>query len=168
VEDALALVDLNCRGVVLLTHRFASTMAARGRGGVILMASMSAVAGAAYTAAYSATKAFDLVLAEGLWIELGQRGVDVLGVPAGLTDTPAMQQSGIVHEDSGFAPMPSDDVAREALDALGESGPLLVPGEANRTLAQGLWPVPRAELVTMMSGATAALYELEPLTAPVR
>lgn len=168
VEDALGLVELNCRGVVLLTHRFGSAMAARGRGGIVLMTSMSAVAGAAYTTAYSATKAFDLVLAEGLWIELGQRGVDVIGVPAGLTDTPAMQRSGIVHDDSGLEPMPADDVAREALDALGTSGPLLIPGETNRTLAQGLWPVPRADLVTMMSAATAALYKLEPLPMPVR
>jgi short-subunit dehydrogenase len=168
VDDALQLVDLNCRGVVVLTHHFGAAMAERGRGGIVLMSSMSAVAGAAYTAAYSATKAFDLVLAEGLWMELGQRGVDVLGVPAGLTDTPAMRESGIVGDgrEGGFESMAPDDVAREALDALATAGPMLVPGETNRALAQGLWPVPRADLVTAMSAGAASLYELEQLQPP--
>ena len=87
------------------------------------MTSMSAAVGGAYVATYSATKAFDLVLAEALWMELGQRGVDVLSVVAGLTDTPAMRRSGAVTDDSPMAPMPADDVAAEALAALGTARP---------------------------------------------
>jgi uncharacterized protein len=158
VENALHLVDLNCRGVVLLVHRFGGAMAKRGKGGIILMSSMAAAAGSAFIATYAATKAFDLVLAEGLWMELGGHGVDVLGVPAGLTDTPAMQQLDM-KLDTRLAPMDADDVAAQALDALGTVGPVFVPGDANREMAQGLWPIPRANLVTAMSQATASLYE---------
>lgn len=166
VEDALQLVDLNCRGPVLLVHHFGGAMAARGRGGIVLMTSMSAAAGGAYVATYSATKAFDLVLAEALWMELGQRGVDVLSVVAGLTDTPAMRRSGAVTDDSPMAPMPADDVAAEALAALGTAGPVLVAGAANREVATMFWPLPRADLIAGMSEATASLYGLPVPTPP--
>jgi short-subunit dehydrogenase len=39
---------------------------------------------------YAASKAFDMVLAEVLWAEVHDRGVDVLGLILGLTDTPAL------------------------------------------------------------------------------
>jgi hypothetical protein len=166
VEDALQLVDLNCRGPVLLVHRFGGAMAARGRGGIVMLTSMSAACGGAYIATYSATKAFDLVLAESLWIELGQRGVDVLSVVAGLTDTPAMRRSGAVTDDSPMPPMDADDVAAEALAALGTGGPVLVAGAANREAGALFWPIPRGDLVAGMSAATASLYGLPVPEAP--
>src|ERR1700736_6238555 len=131
LSDLLHMVDLNCRGPVLLTHRFGSAMAERGRGGIILMTSMGAASGSAYTAVYNAGKAFDIVLAESLWMELGQRGVDVLGAVAGLTDTPAMHRSGLRFDDPTFVAMSADDVVDEALGALGR-GPVHVAGEQNR------------------------------------
>ena len=166
LEDALGLVDLNCRGVTLLTHRFGRPMAERGRGGIILMTSLSSAAGSGYTATYNATKAFDLVLAEGLWMELGASSVDVLAVPAGLTETPAMRQSGILDTDSGFVAMEADDVAREALAGLGVQGPVLVPGVANREAAAGMWPADRRQLVRAMTDGATALYGVPALPDP--
>jgi len=166
VEHALNLVALNCRGPVLLTHRFAPAMVTRGRGGIILMTSMSAACGSAYVAAYSATKAFDLVLAESLWIELGQSGVDVLAVVAGLTDTPAMRRSGLVMEGAGFVAMDPGDVVDEALAALPGGGPMLVVGEQNREMARAFWPQDRGEIVELMTGGAAGLYELPALPRP--
>jgi short-subunit dehydrogenase len=165
VDDALHLVNLSCRGPVVLSHHFGRDMAARGRGGIIFMTSMSAASGSAYTAVYSATKAFDLVLAESLWMELGQRGVDVLGVPAGLTDTPTMRRSGVRVDDSPFTPMSADDVAEEALAALG-GGPIHVVGSQNREMSASLWPVPRKDLIAGMSEGAASLYGLPVLSPP--
>jgi short-subunit dehydrogenase len=165
VEHALHLVDMNCRAVALFAHHFGSAMASRGRGGIVLMTSLSAVAGAPYTAMYSATKAFDLVLAEGLWMELGQVGVDVVAVPAGLTDTPSMQQSGIIGR-PGMESMDSWSVAAEVLEALGSTGPLIVPGEANRAVAAHMWPMDRGQVVESMGASVSALYELPLLAAP--
>ena len=42
--------------------------------------------------AYGATKAFDMVMAEALWAELHDQGVDVLGLVLGVTDTPALRR----------------------------------------------------------------------------
>ena len=52
------------------------------------MSSLAAETGTAKVALYSATKAFDLVLAEGLWYELRDRGVDVVAIRPGSTRTP--------------------------------------------------------------------------------
>jgi short-subunit dehydrogenase len=164
VDDALHLVDLNCRGPIVLTHWFGGRMVARGRGGMILMTSMAAGAGAAYNATYGATKAFDRTLAEALWVELGQHGVDVVAVVAGLTDTPAMRAVGLALDDS--APMmSSDEVAAEGLAALGR-GPMWVAGDFNREAARALWPEDRAALALGMSAATAPLYGFPVPTAP--
>jgi short-subunit dehydrogenase len=165
VTDALHLLDLNCRSVVLLVHRFAPHLVARGHGGFVLMSSMASVAGSGYTAGYAASKAYGRVLAEGLWLELGQHGVDVLGVPAGLTATPAAARAGILRPDTGIEAMSSEAVVAECLDALG-NGPLLVPGEGNRLGAQMFWPIPQRDLVPAMTASTAALFGLPPLAAP--
>lgn len=166
LDEALHLVNLNCRGVVLLTHRLGSAMAERHRGGIILMGSMSAGAGSGYTAVYNATKAFDLTLAEGLWIELAASSVDVLAVLAGLTETPAMRRSGILDADAGFVAMDPDEVAAEALAALGRSSPVLVPGEANKEMANVLWPTDRRQMIRAMTDGATALYNTPPLPDP--
>jgi short-subunit dehydrogenase len=129
------------------------------------MTSMSAAVGSPYTAIYNATKAFDLVLAEGLWMELAQFGVDVVAVPAGLTDTPAMQRVGIIGR-PGTEAMDSAAVAVEVLDALGSAGPMIVPGDANRAVAANLWPMDRGQMVQGMAVSVSALYDVPLLPAP--
>ena len=89
----LAAIDINCRAPVVLVHELGARMAARGRGGIIVMSSLAAETGAANVALYSATKAFDLVLAEGLWYELRDRGVDVVAIRPGSTRTPGWQST---------------------------------------------------------------------------
>ena len=117
VRDALYLIDLSCRGPVLWTHHFGRRLRARRSGGMVLMSSMSGLVGSALTVTYSATKAFDINLAEGLAVELAPYGVDVMAVIAGLTRTPTMVDSGARLE--GFPMMEPDAVSEEALDALG-------------------------------------------------
>ena len=73
LRNALGLVRLNCMGPLILVHSLGSRMRDRGRGGIILMSSMSALGGGGYVAAYAATKAFDRALAEALWWEFGAR-----------------------------------------------------------------------------------------------
>jgi short-subunit dehydrogenase len=154
---ALGLVALNCTGPVLLAHRLGSRMRARGRGGIVLMGSMISFAGSAWVAAYSATKAFDRILAEGLWHELRPHGVDVLCAVAGATRTPSMLASSEAFADQPGALEP-DEVARGALAFLGR-GPIWVAG-TNRATAKALSPVPRVPLIDAMSRATASIYGL--------
>lgn len=159
-DDRLSLVRLNCIGPVRVAHHFGTRLVERGRGGMIFLTSMSSVAGAARVVTYSATKAFDLVLAEGLWAELRPHGVDVLALVAGATRTPAMESSGAMIGTDEFPGMDPDDVAREGLEHLGE-GPTWVAGEANRATFDALRSLPRRDVVTAMSDATRSLYGLD-------
>jgi short-subunit dehydrogenase len=158
VDEALRLVALDCAGPLLLAHRLGARMRERGRGGILLVGSMVSYAGSAYVATYSACKAFERILAEGLWHELRPHGVDVLAAIAGATRTPSLLASGASLASQPDA-MEPDEVARGALDALGR-GPVWIAGERNRALAKALSPAPRIPLVDAMSRATAAIYGL--------
>jgi hypothetical protein len=130
-------------------------MARRGRGGIVLVTSLAASQGNPLLASYAASKAFGLVLAEGLWAELRERGVDVLACRAGATRTPGYAAS---RPRRRVPLMEPDDVARAALDALGR-GPTVVPGALNRVAAFAFARLlPRRVAIHVMGRATRRLY----------
>ncbi|MCV7089158.1 SDR family NAD(P)-dependent oxidoreductase [Mycobacterium interjectum] len=92
VSAAEALLQRNCLVLMRLCHHFAGLMVERGRGGIVNFTSGAALAGGRNMVAYGGTKAFDMVFTEGLWAELHDKGVDVLGLVLGMTDTPALRQ----------------------------------------------------------------------------
>jgi uncharacterized protein len=147
---------VNCGGALSVAHALAGPMVARGRGGLVLVSSMAGLQGTGWVAGYAATKAFDLALAEGLWFELRPHGVDVLALVPGNTDTPGLRSSRPRKGQEGW--MQPDDVAREALEALGRE-PVHVCGEANRKVVEALDRLPRAERIRIMGESTRALYE---------
>ena len=159
IEKALNLVRLNCIGPVQLTHHFGGLMRERGHGGIILLSSVSSVSGSARTATYSATKAFDVNLAEGLWAELKPQGVDVLALIAGATHTPAMERSGALIGSTEFPGMDPDDVAREGLANL-PNGPTWVAGDQNRATYDMLRALPKRDAVGFMSAGARLIYGL--------
>jgi short-subunit dehydrogenase len=128
LEDQLRSVDVNCRGPLTMAHVLGSRMAARGRGGLVLMSSLAAFHGSPFIATYGATKAFNLVLGEGLWFELQARGVDVLACAAGATITPGFLRASPRGEPGMIQP---EQVVEEALRRLGRTG-IMIPGRFNR------------------------------------
>ena len=76
-----------------LVHHFGRPMRARGYGGMILMGSIAGLSGSPGFALYGASKAFTHNLAEALWYELRQAGVDLLCPVVGPTETPTMVNS---------------------------------------------------------------------------
>jgi uncharacterized protein len=135
-DRALNLVRLNCATPLAFAHPALSAMRRRGRGGLILISSMSGMAGSGYVAAYAASKCFEIVLAEGLHWEMAREGVDVMCAVATLTDTPAMRRSGMVEID-GLVPMEADAFAGGALDALGSAPIWYAVGEAAADAMRG-------------------------------
>jgi short-subunit dehydrogenase len=150
LESWAGLVRRNVDTVLGACYRFGGTMVERGRGGIVLVTSGAAWAGGAYMAAYSASKAFDLNLGEGLWAELEPLGVDVLSMVLGATDTPAFRRVLHGREFEGMAD--PDDVAREMLDHIGD-GPTWPPD------GSPFGPLPRREAVDLMSQGSAFLAE---------
>lgn len=158
LEDHLKTIDVNCRGPVLLSRLLAPRLIARGRGGIILMSSMSGFQGSALISTYAATKAFDTTLAESLWVELAPRGVDVLGCVAGAISTPRYNRVTPADKRGKAYPMRPDAVVREALEALGRK-PSHIAGRINRfgKLFTGLMTRKRA--VQFFSSVTRDMYK---------
>jgi short-subunit dehydrogenase len=151
------ILDVNCRGPVVLAHVFGAQMVRRGHGGIIVMSSLAAGQGSPYIATYAATKAFDLVLAESLWMELADRGVDVIACRAGATRTPAYERSKPDFNGPIMEPAP---VAEAALRALGRT-PSTVAGGFNRLAAFFMGRVmTRARATRVMGDTTAKIYRV--------
>ncbi len=121
LADHQRMLDVNCRGPVTLVQRIAPKLKQRGRGGIVLMSSMSGFQGGALLATYAATKAFDTVLAESLWVELAPHGLDVLCCAAGAMSTPGFYAATPRDKQAMAMPMRPEAVAREALAALGKT-----------------------------------------------
>lgn len=154
LEEALRIVEVNCAGPVRFAHALAPAMVARGRGGLVLLSSVAGFQGGPRIAAYAASKAFARVLAEGLWGELGPRGVDVLASCPGATRTPNYLRSA---KKDAPGTLDADVVATRTLDALGR-GPTTVPGAVNTLATWVLGRVlPRSAAVSIMSRSTGDL-----------
>jgi short-subunit dehydrogenase len=159
VEQHLRVLDLNSRGPLLFTHAFGRKMVERRRGGIILMASLSGYQGTALVASYAASKAFNIILAEGLWDEMRDQGVDMLACAAGVIRTPNYLRSKPSRPALLKAPeMEPRDVAAEALAALGR-GPTVIPGRANRVSSAVMQRLmPRSLAIATIGRATRGMY----------
>jgi hypothetical protein len=132
MEDHHRLVDLNCRVPAHLSWELGRKMAARRRGGIILVSSMAGFQGTGFVAHYAASKAYVRVLAEGLWNELHGHGIDVLASCPGLLRTPTLFDGHPVRPAWLASPlMDCVPAVRETLRALGRR-PVVVPGRINR------------------------------------
>jgi uncharacterized protein len=106
--------------------------------------------------AYGATKAFDMVMAEGLWAELHPSGVDVLGLVLGMTDTPALRRLLMSRGqlDDPDAPIPGAATAEQVVaEALGNlaNGPTHFATDDVREGAVHLGAMTRNEAARLMA-----------------
>lgn len=156
LDQHLKVVDVNCRGPLVLAHVVGAAMAKRGRGAIVLMTSTAGSQGGPWITSYAASKAFNLILAEGLWDELGQHGIDVVACRAGATATPGYAAS--KPRPSRVPLLSPDFVAEKALAALGR-GPSVVPGFFYRWSAFVMNRLmPRRMAIRIMGQATRKLY----------
>jgi len=153
------LVATNCTGPLLICRHFGEKMAERGKGGFILMSSMSGFRGTPYVAAYAASKAFNLVLAEGLWYELKSADVDVLACCPGPTGTPGFNNSLRGERPPAFPPVLSpEQVAEESLGCLGKRS-VLVPAFTNRMASFFIQKLlPRQAGIRITGKSTGRMY----------
>jgi short-subunit dehydrogenase len=120
------MIALNCAAPVLLTRALLPEMLSRRRGAVVIVGSVAGRQPIPLHAVYSATKGFDVLFGESIWVELRERGVDVLVLQPGPVATEFEAVAG------ERRPHPADDedardTVRVALDALGRK-PSVVSG----------------------------------------
>jgi short-subunit dehydrogenase len=164
VSTAEAMIHRNCTVLVQLCHALAAPMVDRGRGGLVIIGSGSGFAGAPKLATYGATKAFDMVFAEGLWAELAPRGVDVLGLVLGETDTPTLRRTrhrlGLAASAEERPPGAArvEDVVADGLANI-RRGPIRMADRKLRLGSRGFFPMGRNRMARMMAQATAKSME---------
>lgn len=156
LDDLLRVIDVNCRAPLAMAHHFGRKMVSRGRGGIVLMSSLAGGQGTPIVAAYAASKAFEIVLAEGLWDEFRPAGVDVLACRAGPTRTPSYEAS---RPRKRVPTMESGPVVEEALAALGRK-PVVVAGRLNRAVNFVMQRIlSRPAAIRFMGNSTRKMYE---------
>ncbi len=126
------IAKVNMLTPMAMLHYFGGKMAERGKGGVVLMASIAGFQGSGYLATYAATKAFNRVLAEGLWYEWKTKGVDVIACCAGATATPNYVNTK-PGKASPLEPKPQlpEEVVEECLRKIGTM-PSFISGTGNK------------------------------------
>jgi uncharacterized protein len=159
VEDLMRVVDVNVRAPMALLRALLPAMTSRGRGAVILMTSLAGNQGSPRLAAYAASKAFTRVLAESLWYELSDKGLDVIACCAGAVRTPGYAMAAGKDAPGTLDP---EEVVEQALRALGR-GPIVIPGLVNRAANVFMGRLlPRRVAIAIMAGSTGSLSPAKP------
>jgi uncharacterized protein len=138
-EGAHRLVRMNISTLIDAANGFGQQFLARGKGGIIIMASGAGLGGQPNLAMYAATKAFEINFAESLWAEYHARGVDVIGIAAPLMKTPTLLRLVPGDFDLSTAYDPAD-VTHNALAGLLAGEPLQIipdgPGQEKQPQVQ--------------------------------
>ncbi len=161
IAAAEAMVQRNCMVPMQLCHHFAAAMVQRGSGGIVIFGSGAGLVGGPNMVAYGASKAFDMVFAEALWSELHDKGVDVLGLILGKTNTPALREleysRGQISSPDDVPPGAAavDDVIAEAFENLA-NGPTWFVGETMRAAEQLTSSLTRKQTVELFAQMAVA------------
>jgi short-subunit dehydrogenase len=144
LDAALAMVQLDIASLTAVTYVFAQDMRVRGRGKILLVASLLALLGTQNFAVYSAAKAYVLRLGEALHRELKREGITVTTLCPGMSDTgfaAAAQQK--LTPGLKLLMMHPAPVVRTGIRALASGRISVVPGLPNKLNAIFLWATPR-------------------------
>jgi uncharacterized protein len=134
IDELRRIVDLNVRAVVDLTRRFLPGMLARGRGGVLNVASVEGFMPVPYQATYAATKVFVLSFNRALAYETMGTGIRVSALAPGASATTMHAKAGAEYSRyvQLFPVMEAEDVARVGYRKFMRGKKVIVPGWFNR------------------------------------
>src|SRR5208283_1595862 len=148
-QRLLDMVQVNCLAVVHLTRLYLVDMVARRRGDVLILASTASFQAVPYISTYAATKAFDLLFAEGLAEEMKPYGIRVCALCPGSTESEFHAVAG-QEEFTSKNQETAEKVARTGLQALAAGKSYVISGLGNYLGAQSQRIVPR-RLVTRIA-----------------
>lgn len=152
-EVYAGMLALNMSALVELCQLYLPGMVARGGLGIVNVGSTASLVPVPYATVYAATKAFVLSFSEGLYGEYASRGVHVMALCPGGTDTNfAAVANADVHVPEGrFGSARS--VAQAAIAGFESGRTYVVPGFGNLASA-GILPrfLPRATVIGLVGG----------------
>lgn len=144
------MIQVNCAAVVALTQLYLPAMIARQRGDVLIVSSVAAFQPVPFNSAYAATKAFDLLFAQGIAEELRSFGVRVCALCPGSTTTEFQSVAGQPHA-TFRSPETAEKVARAGLQGMARGDTLVISGMKNRAMVEAQRLAPR-RFVAKMAG----------------
>lgn len=127
LDTELAMLSVNCKAPLYLTHHFANKMIGRERGGIIFLSSIVAFSAINGWAGYSASKSHNLLFSESLAYELLPYNIDVVTLCPGATRTEFLKKAGLKQNIGADV----SSVVSEALYALGVKK-IVIPGFQNK------------------------------------
>lgn len=146
----LDMVEVNCAAVVHLTHLYLQGMVRRHRGDILILASTASFQAVPYISTYAATKAFDLLFAEGLAEEMKPYGIRVCALCPGSTESEfhvVAGQDKFIHRAES-----AQKVAQTGLRALAAGKSYVISGLGNYLGAHGERLVPRRFVTRIAAG----------------
>jgi short-subunit dehydrogenase len=145
LEDQLAMLDLNVRAVLRLTHAALPPMLARGSGTILNISSVAGFSAGVRGATYSASKAWVTNFTESLDLQYRHRGVRAVAVCPGFTHTEFHDRASM---DMSAVPKPlwlsAEQVVREALRDLDRGRTLSIAGPQYKAIVTATKLLPNA------------------------
>lgn len=140
----LEMIQVNVSAPTHLARLLLPGMIARGRGGVLNVASAAAFQPGPLMAVYFATKAYLLHLSEALTEEVAGTGVTISCLTPGPTTTPFVDVAGMEHTRLfRIGPMTAAAVAEAGYRGFRAGRAVVVPGLRNRVIPLGSRLLPR-------------------------
>ncbi len=141
------LISLNCLALTMLSRAAVPGMVARGRGAIVNVASTAAFQPIPTMGTYAASKAFVLRLSMAMWHELRPKGVTVLALCPGATETDFWRIAG---NPNGFRRRRTvAQVVDTCFDSLAKGSPVAIDGLLNAVLARSAAVVPDRLTMTL-------------------
>lgn len=157
-----SMLEVNCLAVLEQSVIFGQRFAKRGRGGIILMASLLGWQGVSGATHYAATKAYVQSLAEGLHRELSASNVDVLASAPGPVNSGFASRADMR---MGIADTPGT-VAKASLQALGRKA-TVIPGALGKFLSYSLLSLPRFLRVRILTNVMGSMTRHQSAYSPL-
>jgi short-subunit dehydrogenase len=152
VETETREVRLNVVALLRLTHAAAASMATRGNGAILNVASLAGFQPGPMNATSGATKAFVVSFTEAVHEEMRGAGVSVSVLCPGFTHTEFQARANApASEVPGFMWQNPPEVVKAGLDGVAKNRAVIVPGTVNKVLGTLSSMSPHA--VTRRAGA---------------
>jgi short-subunit dehydrogenase len=152
LQRLLEMVQVNCSAVVNLTRLYLPDMIARKRGDVLIVASTASFQGVPYISTYAATKAFDLIFAEGLAEEVKPHGLRVCALCPGSTTSEFHEVANQTQFAAKQKQESAEKVAHTGLEALAAGKSYVISGLGNYLGANMQRVVPRRLVTRIVAG----------------
>lgn len=152
LEKQSAIIDLNIKALLELTHLLLPPMVQKGKGGIINVSSTASFQPLPYTTVYAASKAFVTSFSMGLTEELRPYGIKVVTLCPGTTRTNFFEAGGYKALNFRISFQSPEAVAAAGLRKLDRGGGLVLSRPMDNVMIFAERLLPRSWLARLTAG----------------